>query len=359
MTDRCREDRHVITRRDWLRGAAGVGLAAAAGTLLPACGSGGGKKAAALGPKTDGPLETTSLRLHHIPNVSCIAAEYMAEPFLREEGFNDVQYPSYTGKETIAAFTNGEIQFGIGYAAAFIPLIDAGVPLVMLGGVHVGCWKIFGTGDIHSMRDFKGKTVSVIDATFTDGVFMAMTLQNVGLDMRRDVKLVNHPPTDDARLLSSGEVDAVVAFPPINKELEAKGIGRVVLNSLTDPPWSNYHCCTAAVHRDWMEKNPVATKRALRAVLKGADVVHKDPIASARSMVDRGFVTNPNFQYTCDALKEIPYNIWREFDPVDSVQFYALRMKEAGIIKSTPKEILERGADFRYLAELKQELKEA
>src|SRR2546423_585860 len=123
-------DGHLLTRRDLLRGAAGVGLAAATGTFLPACGSGGSRSAAARALQPDGPLETTSLRLHHIPNVSCTAAEYMAEPFLHEEGFTDVQYPSYTGKETVEAFSTGEIQFGIGYAAAFIPLIDAGVPLV-------------------------------------------------------------------------------------------------------------------------------------------------------------------------------------------------------------------------------------
>jgi len=358
MTDWRGEGRQ-LTRREVLRGAAGVGLAVAAGTLLPACGSGGGGKAVASGPHEDGPPETTSIRLYSVANVACHAPHFMAEQFLREEGFTDVQYPAYAGKAAIDAFANGEIQFGTGYANAWIPLIDAGAPLVMLGGVHVGCWKIFGTGDIHSMRDFKGKTVSIIDRIWSDGVFMAMTLQSVGLDIQRDVKLVNHPPSDNARLLSSGEVDAVVAFPPISKDLEAKGIGRVVLNSMTDPPWSNYYCCTAVVNRDWMKKHPVATKRALRAVLKGADVVHKDPIGSARSMLNKGVVSNANFDYTCQALKEIPYHIWRDFDPVDSVRFYSLRMKEAGLIKSTPKDILKRGTDFRYLEQLKRELKEA
>jgi NitT/TauT family transport system substrate-binding protein len=109
--------------------------------------------------------------------------------------------------------------------------------------------------------------------------------------------------------------------------------------------------------REWTEKHPVATKRALRAVLKGADVVAKDPDGSARFMVDRGY--SDNYGYTCDILKEIPFtNIWRDFDPLDSVRFYALRLKQAGLIKSTPEEILKRGTDFRYLAQLKRELKE-
>jgi NitT/TauT family transport system substrate-binding protein len=160
-----------------------------------------------------------------------------------------------------------------------------------------------------------------------------------------------------ARILSSGEVDAVVAFAPISKDLEAKGIGHVVLNSLTDPPWLNYFCCVAVANRDWMAKHPVAAKRALRAILRGADVVAKDPDGTARHMVDRQYTFT--FDYTCQILREIPYDVWREFDPIDSVRFYALRLKEVGIIKSTPEEIIKRGTDFRYLSELKRELKDA
>ena len=347
----------VISRRALLRGAAGVGLAAAAGgVLLPACRSGGDDEAA--GADADGPLETTSIRLWSIPNVQCIAAQYMAEPFLREEGFTDVQYPRYAPKDLLGDLGNGTLEFGVGYAAALIPMIEAGAPLVMLGGVHVGCWQVFGTGDIKSLRDFKGRTVSVIGPTFTDGIFMAMILNDVGLDLHKDVKIVNYPPSENARILSSGEVDAVVAFPPVSMDLRVKGIGTVVLNSITDPPWSNYYCCTAVTTRDWAEEYPAATKRALRAILKGADAVAKDPDGSARFMVDRGY--SDNFDYTCDILKEIPFNnIWRDFDPLDSVRFYALRLKQAGLIKSTPEEIIKRGTDFRYLSELKRELKEA
>jgi NitT/TauT family transport system substrate-binding protein len=335
-----------------------LGLAATAGPLLSACGSGNGSEhavsAAAPQPGHEPTLETKSIRLHAIPPAVCIAAEYMAEPFLREQGFTDVQYPPFAPKDLLSHFAAGDIDFGIGYAAALIPQINAGAPLVMLGGVHVGCWEIFATGDIKSMRDFKGKTVSIIGPTFTDGIFMAMTLANVGLDLKKDVKLVSYPPTEFARVLASGEVDAVVAFPPFSTELKAKRIGHVVLNSMTDAPWSNYYCCTAVVHRTFMEKNPVATKAALRAVLKGADMVHKDPHSSAHHMVEHGFTMNET--YASQALKQIPYNIWRDFDPADSIRFYTLRLKEAGIIDRTPAQIMKQATDFSYIAQLKQEL---
>ena len=354
MSGRGYEYTHLLTRREVLRGAAGIGLAAAAGTLLPSCSS--GKQATV--PKSDDPLETTTIRLYSLPDVQCIAAQYMAEPFLREEGFTDVQYPRNSPKEALETLRKGEFDFLVAYTATVIPLIDAGAPLVMLGGVHVGCWQVFGTGDIKSLRDFKGKTVSIIGPRFNDGLFMAMTLNEVGLDINKDVKIVNHPPSENARILSSGEVDALVAFPPVSMDLRVKGIGKVVINSLTDPPWSNYYCCTAVTTQDWVKKHPAATKRALRALIKGADVVASDPNGTARFMVDRGY--SNNFDYTCDILKEIPYNkIWQDFDPVDSARFYALRLKQAGIIKSNPEEILKRGTDFRYLTELRKELQSA
>jgi NitT/TauT family transport system substrate-binding protein len=289
----------------------------------------------------------------------------MAEPFLREEGFTDVQYVRVSPKDALTTFATGGIDFGVAFGALITKPIEDGAPFVILGGTHLGCWQVVATGDIKTMRDFKGKTVAILGVPegartprFTDGIFFASTLANVGLDVNRDVNVVNYPPSEYARVLSSGEVDGVVAVPPVSTALRAKGIGRVVVNSITDPPWSNHYCCGPTAHRAWMEKHPVATKRALRAMLKAADVVAEDPDASARFMVDRGYTNN--FDFTCDLLKQMPHDVWRrEFDPADSMRFYSLRLKEAGIIKSTPDEILERGTDFRYFTQLKKELASA
>ena len=56
-------------------------------------------------------------------------------------------------------------------------------------------------------------------------------------------------------------------------------------------------------------------------------------------------------------MKKIPYGKWREYDPADTLRFYALRLHEAGIIKSSPQKILSQGTDWRFLTELKKELK--
>ena len=346
-----------LSRRALLRGAAGLGLAAATGTLLPSCGYGGGEEVKDSEPDLKAPPETTAIRLFSLPPANCIAPQYTAEPFLREEGFSDIQYPRLTYKDVMPRLAAGEVDFGVGYMALLAPYIADGAPFVMLGGIHLGCWQVVATGDIKSMRDFKGKTVAIAGRRFTDGLFMALTLANVGLDINKDVNVITPPPTEFAQLLSSNQVDAVVALPPFSADLRAKGIGRVVLDSVVDPPWSNYYCCTAWANRGWLEKHPVAAKRALRAMVRGADVVDKDPQGAARFMVDRGYTTN--FDYTCDLFKRMPYDAWRTYDPVDSVRFYSLRLKEAGLMDATPEQILDRGTDFRYIEQLRKELRSA
>ena len=48
---------------------------------------------------------------------------------------------------------------------------------------------------------------------------------------------------------------------------------------------------------------------------------------------------------------------WHNYDPEDAVRFYALRLREAGMIKSSPNKILADGTDWRFWNELKRELK--
>ena len=56
-------------------------------------------------------------------------------------------------------------------------------------------------------------------------------------------------------------------------------------------------------------------------------------------------------------LTELSYDQWREFDSEDAMRFFALRLREVDMIKSNPQEIIANGTDWRFLNELKRELK--
>jgi len=108
-------------------------------------------------------------------------------------------------------------------------------------------------------------------------------------------------------------------------------------------------------NREFVQKHPVTTKRVLRAILKAADLCAAEPAGMARQMVERGFTDH--YDYAVQALKEVPYDRWREYDAEDTVRFFSLRLHEIGMIRSSPQKIISEGTDWRFLNEIKRELK--
>jgi NitT/TauT family transport system substrate-binding protein len=72
-------------------------------------------------------------------------------------------------------------------------------------------------------------------------------------------------------------------------------------------------------------------------------------------MVEGGYT--PRYDYALESVRELPYGQWREYNPEDTIRFYALRLHEAGMIASSPQKIIAQGTDWRFLDELKKELK--
>jgi NitT/TauT family transport system substrate-binding protein len=157
------------------------------------------------------------------------------------------------------------------------------------------------------------------------------------------------------QLFIEGKIDAFMAFPPEPQELRAKKIGHVVVNTMMDRPWSQYFCCVVVSSREFVSKNPAATKRALRAILKATELTSREPEKAARRLVDRG--VTKHYDYALQTMNEIHYAHWRDYDPEDTVRFLSLRLHEAGLIKSSPQKIIAQGTDWRFLRELKKEMK--
>ena len=302
----------------------------------------------------EAPLETTRIRRYEWNSV-CIAPQFVAEELLRSEGFTDVQYvrDEPSGSLPNPLLASGGIDINSQFSAPSILRVEAGDPVVFLGGLHVGCFELFGTEQIRALRDLKGKRVAIPALGSSSHVFLASMAAHVGLDPIRDINFVTYPAAQSMQLLADGKVDALLNFPPIPQELRAKKIGHVIVNSSVDRPWSQYFCCMIAGNREFVRKHPVATKRAMRALLKAVDACVMAPERAARIAADRGFP----YDYSLQAIREIPYVKWRNYEPEDTVRFYALRLREAGMIKSSPNKIIADGTDWRFWNELKRELK--
>jgi NitT/TauT family transport system substrate-binding protein len=333
-------------RRRWM-GAAG---AAGVGTLL-----GWPWRSAFAEP----PPETTRIRIGKVPTV-CLSPQYVAGELLRSEGFTDIEYVTdkeigVGGVPASRALGEGRIDIFTNFAGPLAVAIDSGFPIVLLGGVHVGCFELVATHSVRRITDLKGKTVAVLGPGSAPHIFLASIATSVGLDPSRDIHWSFSPVAESKQALAEERIDAMLAFPPDAQELRAKGVGNVLLNSAKDRPWSQYFCCLVSANREFVQRHPVAAKRALRAILKASEICAADPDRAVKAYLGLGLATNE--QYVGQAMRELPYGKWREYNPEDTLRFYALRLREAGMVKKSPQQLIAEGTDWRFLDELRRELK--
>jgi NitT/TauT family transport system substrate-binding protein len=303
----------------------------------------------------EGPPETTTIRLSFNTTI-CFAPMDVAEAFLRAEGFTDVLYVRTPGGFNAPQMVaRGEVDFGSSFAGSVVYHLDAGLPIIAVSGLHVGCYELFAREPIRTISDLKGRRVGIQTLTSSAHLYLSIMAKHVGLDPQEDIEWTVPPSGDAMQRFIAGETDAFLGFPPEPQELRAHRIAPVILSTIMDRPWSQYFCCMMYGNRAWVRDHPVATKRFLRATFKAAEFCQAEPENAARRLVDGGFAER--YDYALQTIQELRYDLWHEYDSADSLRFYALRLHEAGMITSGPNAILGDGTDWRFVDELKRELK--
>jgi NitT/TauT family transport system substrate-binding protein len=168
-------------------------------------------------------------------------------------------------------------------------MVETESPATVIAGVHVGCFELFGHESIRTIRNLKGKKVGVEAVGLAPHAFVTSMAAYVGLDPAKDIDWVLSPTVPPMQLFAERKIDAFFGTPPEPQELRGRKIGRVIVNSATDRPWSQHYCCMLTGNRKFVRNNPLATKRVLRAILKATDFCVSDPAAAARQIVERGF----------------------------------------------------------------------
>jgi NitT/TauT family transport system substrate-binding protein len=331
----------IQSRRDFLASLSG---AVAAGSL-------GARRSLA----AEGPPETTTVRLPRFIPASCEIPEYVADELLRAEGLTDVRFVEEQSGDSSQWLARGELDFDWNYAAIHIASIEAGVPIIVLAGMHSGCLELIANDRVHSIADLSGKKVGVYDFGSGPHILVTLMAAYIGLDPARDIEWVASGDATSMQLFVDGRIDAFLGVPPEPQELRARKIGHTILATAVDQPWSQYYCCMLAGSAEYVRKYPVATKRVLRALLKAVDLCVSEPESVARRTVNGGFAQS--YDYALETLSDARFDRWREFDPEDTMRFYALRLHEVGMVKSSPNKIIAKGTDWRFLNELKRELK--
>jgi NitT/TauT family transport system substrate-binding protein len=301
------------------------------------------------------PPETKTIRLNFSP---CDAPLMASEPYLRDEGFTDVQFSDISPQ--LASLTNGKADIAVPFLATLAAAVDSGKPFIGFGSLHPGCVELWAPQSVAALTDIRGHTVVVNSETpnFIANIFIFLALKNAGIDPS-EVNFAVQPNADLTQLFLEGKSDLLfqwgtgaVAFHanPANK-------GHVVLDQTMDAPWSHEDCCVITTTKEWLHANPVAARRALRAIYRAADRLPKDRADAAKIATDSGlFGGTKNVELVRGAANMAPYD-WRKYDLADSMRFHAKLMNSVSLIKLTADDVVAKAIDTRIANELAIELK--
>lgn len=325
-------------------------LGSAAAALAVACAP---KSAAATPAPSLGPPETTAIRI--AGPLGCDPWTWLADDFLKEEGFTDVKL--VTQPDSIL---KGLTDIGVNYGSSHVARVDAGQPFLALGGTHVGCLEMWALPGINSIRDLRGKRIVAGKQDVLLDVFYGLwvsLLTSVGVDPSEvHFTTIDDPTKSEIDYFVEGKTDATLAAVTQGALLHAnpKNPGHQIFDTTVDKPWSQYFCCLLVANRDWAKANPNAARRATRAVLRAIDYGAKDRERAVAVAVEKKITQNPKI--LLEAIKDLPYD-WREYDPTETLRFYALRLADAKLVKKTPAQIIADGTDFAFFRQMQKELK--
>ena len=228
----------------------------------------------------------------------------------------DVQLPM---NRALGPVESGQADMTMGAAPDVVAALDAGRTVLPLAGIHAGCYELFVNDRVASVKDLKGRSVVVTGEQSTERLFLSSIVAYIGVNPR-DIDWVNARTGAEAmQTFIDGKVDAFFAFAPEPQEDRAKKVGRVILNTTHDRPWSQYFCCMVNARRGFAETYRIATRRALRAFLKAADLCAREPEAAARYLAAKGY--EPRYEMALEILRDLPYRRWRDADPEDTLRF--------------------------------------
>ncbi|HEY3218507.1 MAG TPA: ABC transporter substrate-binding protein [Candidatus Limnocylindria bacterium] len=264
-----------------------------------------------------------------------------------------------TDKAIFAEITAGNAQIGQTFPPGFFNAVESGPKVVSLGGLHPGCAEIWAQPGISSLKDLKGRNITVTAKTLGNlpYSYIAMVLKQAGVDPK-DVNFVVQSDADLTKLYLDGKNDALfvatTAVPALKSNPANKG--KMIHSQVMDEPWKSTDCCYIVASEPWYRANPIAAKRVMRAIYRTADALPADRGDAAKLATDKGlFGGAPALANVREAANMVPLD-WRTSDLEKAVRFYAPLLTDAGVLKASADDAL-KAIDLKIFRELSTELK--
>ena len=142
----------------------------------------------------------------------------------------------------------------------------------------------------------------------------------------RELDQCQHVPGSDEPF-HRWEGGCVHGVSPMPQELRAKKIGRVIVDTAQDRPWSQYFCCMLVANREFVAKHPGRHQACCSRIPQGGRHLRAGARASGPHTSSTR-ATRHATRSALEVLKKLPYNRWREANPEDTLRFHALRLHE-------------------------------
>jgi NitT/TauT family transport system substrate-binding protein len=246
---------------------------------------------------------------------SCWLPLYVAdsEGFFREQGLDAKVITFSGGSQSMAALNSGDIQIVGGAGIRGITAREKGLDALAILSETDGFYLqlMAAKGDIKSLQDLKGKTVTVRPGALSEQ-FMRFLLKRSGLT--DSVQIVGTPTEQsEVALVQSKAVDAVMTTEPNATFYLAKDMAKPIINfnkleglkSLGLGDLVPSHTLTYLARESWLkaDNHGEIARRFVAGMRESLALIRKDPDVAVRTWSKLGGVAQDDPKIIADSIR--------------------------------------------------------
>lgn len=254
----------------------------------------------------------------------------MALGFFEEEGLHAEIANVANEYEAVGT---GQADLANGHIATELVPIANGVNATTVTGAHTGCKSIFVRKDsgIQSTKDLEGKTVALpAGVGSADQNIVYRFLKRDGIDPTK-VKYKQVETGAALQAMEKGEVDAAILTDSFVWEADEDEALAMIRSLSEDDDFNHETCCATYMNNDFLEKNPVAGKKATRAIQRARQYMHDHPEETVDLLFEKGWATGDK-ENTVRFLKSLDFTVSDEVTE-ETIKTTIKDYKEFGFIR--------------------------
>lgn len=235
------------------------------------------------------PKNEEVVRFGYLPVVHALPLYLAAEKgYFEEEGIKAEITKFEAPNQIIDALLSDHIDMAMAAATGITAVAEAKKPgslkiFSVAGGddTHLADALIVRADDeARSVEDLRGKKVGVLPGIQWRTIARNLFSQH-GLDIEKDLTLIELAVPLQAQALASNQVDALLAIEPVLTIAEAEGISRVLLAAPNLTYVANpFYAGVGNVSTSFLNEHPETFAKAMKVLKRATDEVNADPDAA-------------------------------------------------------------------------------